>query len=118
MSPVNFSGSAATKSVRIKWARSSRGRRGLANSPKAHCVKHLLISSTMTYPISEIEGISAFFASKLKSVGIRTTDALLEAAHSVKGRKTLAAKTGISEQQLLESANKTDLGPSHAGDPH
>ena len=62
----------------------------------------------MTYPISEIEGMSAFFASKLKSVGIRTTDALLEAAHSVKGRKTLAAKTGISEQQLLEWANVAD----------
>ena len=62
----------------------------------------------MTYPISEIEGISAFFGSKLKSVGIRTTDALLEAAHSVKGRKTLAAKTGISEQQLLEWANVSD----------
>src|SRR5258707_4760608 len=62
----------------------------------------------MTYPISEIEGISAFFASKLKSLGIRTTDALLEAAHSVKGRKALAARTGISEQQLLEWANFSD----------
>src|SRR6202048_1382685 len=62
----------------------------------------------MTYPISEIDGLSAFAASKLKSLGIRTTEALLEAAHSVKGRKTLAAKTGISEQQLLEWANVSD----------
>ena len=62
----------------------------------------------MTYPITEIEGMSAFWASKLKSVGIRTTDALLEAAQSVKGRKALAAKTGISEQQLLEWANVSD----------
>jgi hypothetical protein len=62
----------------------------------------------MTYPISEIEGMSAFWATKLKSLGIRTTDALLEATHSVKGRKTLAAKTGISEQQLLEWANVSD----------
>ena len=62
----------------------------------------------MTYPISEIEGLSAFSASKLKSLGIRTTTALLEAARTVKGRKMLAAKTGISEQQLLEWANVSD----------
>ena len=62
----------------------------------------------MTYPLSEIEGMNAFFASKLKSLGIRTTDALLDAARTVKGRKTLAAKTGISEQQLLEWANVSD----------
>ena len=62
----------------------------------------------MTYPISELEGMSAFSASKFKSLGIRTTDALLEAARTVKGRKALAAKTGISEQQLLEWANVAD----------
>ena len=62
----------------------------------------------MTYPISQIEGMSAFSASKLKSHGIRTTDALLEAARTVKGRKVLAAQTGISEQQLLEWANVSD----------
>jgi hypothetical protein len=52
--------------------------------------------------------MSAFSASKLKSHGIRTTDALLEAARTVKGRKVLAAQTGISEQQLLEWANVSD----------
>jgi predicted RecB family nuclease len=62
----------------------------------------------MTYPLSELEGMTAFNASKLKSVGIRTTEALLEAAQSVKGRKALAAKTGIGEQQLLEWANVCD----------
>jgi hypothetical protein len=62
----------------------------------------------MTYPLTELEGMSAFSASKLKSLGIRTTEALLEAAHTVKGRKALAAKTGISEQQLLEWANVSD----------
>jgi len=62
----------------------------------------------MTYPITEIEGMSAFSASKLKSLGIRTTDALLEAARTVKGRKALAEKTGISEQQFLEWANVSD----------
>ena len=62
----------------------------------------------MTYPLSEIEGLTAYSASKLKSLGIRTAEALLEAARTVKGRKMLAAKTGISEQQLLEWANVSD----------
>jgi predicted RecB family nuclease len=62
----------------------------------------------MTYPLTELEGMTAFSASKLKSLGIRTTNALLEAARTVKGRKTLAVKTGISEQQLLEWANLSD----------
>jgi predicted RecB family nuclease len=62
----------------------------------------------MTYPLSQIEGLTAYSAAKLKSLGIRTTEALLEAARTVKGRKALAAKTGISEQQLLEWANFSD----------
>src|SRR5207249_11406738 len=61
-----------------------------------------------TYPISEIDGLTAFSAAKLKSLGIRTTDGLLEATRTVKGRKALAAKTGISEQLLLEWANFSD----------
>jgi len=52
--------------------------------------------------------MTAFSSSKLKSLGIRTTDALLEAARTVKGRKALSAKTAISEQQLLEWANVAD----------
>ncbi len=62
----------------------------------------------MTYPLSELEGMTAFAALKFKSLGIRTTETLLEAARTVKGRKALAAKTGISEQQLLEWANVAD----------
>jgi predicted RecB family nuclease len=62
----------------------------------------------MTYPISRIDGITAIAAGKLKSVGIRTTEGLLEVARTMKGRKALAAKTGISEQQLLEWANIAD----------
>jgi predicted RecB family nuclease len=62
----------------------------------------------MTYPLTELEGMTAFSAAKLKSLGIRTTEALLEAARTVKGRKALATRTGISEQQLLEWANVSD----------
>src|SRR3954471_909517 len=111
---VNFSGSAAIKSERIKWAKSFQGRRASASSHSTHLRKHvrpghiLFSSSIMTYPLSEIEGLTAYSASKLKSLGIRTTEARLEAARTVKGRKTLAAKTGISEQQLLEWANFSD----------
>ena len=75
----------------------------------------------MTYPLSQIEGMTAFAASKLKKLGIRTTDALLEAAHTAKGRRDLSAKSGISEQQLLEWANICDymripgMGKASAG---
>jgi predicted RecB family nuclease len=62
----------------------------------------------MTYPISKIDGLTAFAATKLKKSGIRTMESLLEAAHTAKGRKALSAKTGFSEQQLLEWANLAD----------
>lgn len=62
----------------------------------------------MTYPISKIDGMTAFAASKLKAAGIRTTEGLLEAARTAKGRKALAAKTNFTEQQLLEWANIAD----------
>ena len=62
----------------------------------------------MTYPIAQIDGLTAAAAAKLKTKGIRTTTSLLEAAGTMKGRKKLAAATGISEQQLLEWANIAD----------
>src|SRR5262249_46521167 len=49
--------------------------------------------NSMSYPIADIEDIDADEAKALKSVGIRTTEKLLEAAKSPKGRKQLAAKT-------------------------
>ena len=45
----------------------------------------------MSYPIADIDGIGPDDAVALKRVGIRTTDGLLEAAKSSKGRKQLAA---------------------------
>ena len=41
-SRVNFSGSAATKLERIRWARSSRGRRASASSPDSTVRSHIL----------------------------------------------------------------------------
>ncbi|MCP1846157.1 putative flap endonuclease-1-like 5' DNA nuclease [Bradyrhizobium sp. USDA 4524] len=62
----------------------------------------------MTYPITRIDGLGAYVASKLKAQKIRTTAALLEHARTVRARKALSAKTGISERQLLEWANIAD----------
>jgi hypothetical protein len=62
----------------------------------------------MSYPITDIEGIDGEVAIVLKSVGIRSTARLLEAARTVKGRKALSAKTGFDEKQLLYWANVAD----------
>lgn len=62
----------------------------------------------MNYPLKHIDGMTPLFEVKLKSKRIRTTEKLLEAAGSVKGRKELAASTGISEQQWLDWANNAD----------
>jgi uncharacterized protein DUF4332 len=62
----------------------------------------------MSYPITDIEGIDGEVAATLKSAGIRSTERLLEAARTVKGRKALAEKTGFGEKQLLCWANVAD----------
>jgi hypothetical protein len=62
----------------------------------------------MSYPITDIDGIDDDVATVLKSAGIRSTERLLEAARTVKGRKVLAEKTGFGEKQLLAWANVAD----------
>ena len=62
----------------------------------------------MSYSITAIEDVDADDAKTLKSVGIRTTEKLLEAAKSPKGRKFLAAKTELDEKKLLRWANISD----------
>lgn len=63
----------------------------------------------MAYKIIEIEGIGAAYAPKLEAVGIKTTDDLLDAGASKKGRADLAEKTGISETLILKWTNHADL---------
>jgi hypothetical protein len=65
--------------------------------------------SVGVHPISKIDGMPVFAASKLKSAGIRTMEGLLEAARTAKGRQKLSEKSGFSEQQLLEWANLADM---------
>ncbi len=63
----------------------------------------------MSYPIIDIEGIGPAFADKLGAAGIKSTDQLLEAGKDPKGRKALAATTGIDEGKILSWTNKADL---------
>lgn len=59
--------------------------------------------------IVDVEGIGPAYAEKLKAKGIATTEALLKAAATAKGREELAAATGINEKVILGWANKADL---------
>ena len=59
--------------------------------------------------ITAIEGIAETKAEKLRSAGIRTTEALLENANTPKRREKLAAATKLSEKQILTWVNHADL---------
>jgi predicted RecB family nuclease len=62
----------------------------------------------MTYPISGLDGIGPTLIVKLKAVGIRTTEKLLDATQNLKGRKSLAEKIDADEKDLLRIANLID----------
>lgn len=62
----------------------------------------------MSYPLTDIEGIDEDIARALKAAGVRSSLGLLEKASTLRGRKTLAAKTGLGEKQLLCWANMAD----------
>jgi len=62
----------------------------------------------VAYPITRIAGIGPAMATRLKALGIRTTEKLLEAAKSPKDRKALAEKIGVDDQVVLRWANLTD----------
>ena len=62
----------------------------------------------MSYPLTDIEGIDDDVARMLKSAGVRSSIGLLDKASTLRGRKALAAKTGIGEKQLLCWANMAD----------
>jgi Domain of unknown function (DUF4332) len=62
----------------------------------------------MSYPITIIDEIDEEAAAALRSVGIRTTAKLLEAAKGPNDRKKLAEKTNIEPVMLLRWANVAD----------
>jgi hypothetical protein len=62
----------------------------------------------MSYPIADLKTIGPNVAASFKSAGIRSTARLLEVAKDPRGRKALAAKTGLDEKCILRSANMAD----------
>lgn len=63
----------------------------------------------MAYKIQEIEGIGPAYGEKLAAGGVKTTADLLKLCCDAKGRKDVAGKTDLREEQLLQWANKADL---------
>ncbi|HSQ38501.1 MAG TPA: DUF4332 domain-containing protein [Acidimicrobiia bacterium] len=59
--------------------------------------------------IDAIEGIGVKNATTLRKARIRTTEALLKAGATRKGRKDLAEATGFSEHMILAWVNRADL---------
>jgi len=59
--------------------------------------------------IINVEGIGEVYAGKLAEAGLATTQALLEAGATPKGRQGIAEETGISGKLILEWVNHVDL---------
>ena len=59
--------------------------------------------------IEKIEGIGPKNAAALAKAGIKTTEGLLKAGATKKGRQELAEKTKISETNILGWVNRADL---------
>lgn len=59
--------------------------------------------------IDTIEGIAHKQATSLRKARIRTVEALLKKGSTRKGRREIAAATGISENLILEWVNRADL---------
>jgi predicted flap endonuclease-1-like 5' DNA nuclease len=62
----------------------------------------------VSYPLTAIAGIGPAMTARLKALGIRTTEKLLEASATVKDRRILAQKLDVDEQTVLRWANLTD----------
>jgi predicted flap endonuclease-1-like 5' DNA nuclease len=59
--------------------------------------------------IIDIEGIGPAYATKLAKAGIRSVEMLLKNGASAKGRKDIAALSGIDQTMVLEWVNRADL---------
>jgi Domain of unknown function (DUF4332) len=59
--------------------------------------------------IAAIPGLLHGEATKLRKARVRTTEALLKMAASRKGRRELAAGTGLDERRILDWVNRADL---------
>ena len=59
--------------------------------------------------LAEIEGIGKSHAVKLKKAGVGSQGSLLKQGASKKGRKQIAADSGLSEKLVLTWVNRADL---------
>ncbi len=59
--------------------------------------------------LTEIEGVSTVYAQKLTDAGYATPEAFLTRCATRKGRKEVAAETGITDTLILKWANRVDL---------
>jgi len=59
--------------------------------------------------LESIEGIGPANAKKLRAAGVKSTDALLKSGGTKKGRKAIAADSGIAEKSILGWVNRADL---------
>jgi predicted flap endonuclease-1-like 5' DNA nuclease len=63
----------------------------------------------MSYKVIDIEGVGANYAAKLETIGVFTTDDLLNAGAQKSGRSKIAEATGIPESLILTWVNHADL---------
>lgn len=59
--------------------------------------------------IKDVEGIGEISARKLRWAGIETTETLLERGATPRGRRKIAARTGLSSKRILKWVNHVDL---------
>jgi predicted flap endonuclease-1-like 5' DNA nuclease len=57
----------------------------------------------------DIEGVGEKYAEKLKAVGVKSTEDLLEKGKTPAGRKELAESSGVGEKLILGWLNRVDL---------
>jgi predicted flap endonuclease-1-like 5' DNA nuclease/uncharacterized membrane protein len=65
--------------------------------------------SDTSHSLSYVEGIGPVYAQELKKAGIESTQELLEAGATPKGRADIAEASGISGKLILEWVNQIDL---------
>ncbi len=63
----------------------------------------------MSVPIDELKGMTKDVSNKLKEMGVKSNEQLLDLCKTPEERKLLAAKLGIETRPLLELANRADL---------
>jgi predicted flap endonuclease-1-like 5' DNA nuclease len=61
------------------------------------------------YKIEDIEGIGPVYSRRLRKAGIRSVASFLKRSCHRKGRRELAAATGLKEDLILKWANMADL---------